>query len=72
MEVKITLSQIVLAIIQLVGYIVTAVGIAFYFGKKVAHFETTMKFAMEEVKELAEEVKIISNRMWEDRKGRSD
>jgi hypothetical protein len=70
MEVKITLSQIVLAIVQLVGYAVTAVGIAYYFGKKVSHFETTMKFAMEQVKELAEEVKTISNRMWDERKGK--
>lgn len=70
MELKVSIGQIVILIIQIIGYIATIFSIAYAVGKKITRIELRVEQSLEKWDDLADEVKTLSNRMW-DQKGRA-
>jgi cell division protein FtsL len=67
MEIKVNLGQIIILIIQIVGYACTIAGIAYVVGKKITKIELRVEQSLEKWDDLADEVKTLSNRMWDER-----
>jgi len=67
MEIKVNIGQIIISIIQIIGYVATIAGIAYVVGKKITRIELRVEQSLEKWDSLADEVKTLSNRMWESR-----
>ena len=67
MEIKVNIGQIIISIIQIIGYVATIAGIAYVVGKKITRIELRVEQSLEKWDSLADEVKTLSNRMWDDR-----
>jgi hypothetical protein len=67
MELKVNIGQIVILIIQIIGYAATIAGIAYVVGKKITRIELRVEQSLEKWDTLADEVKTLSNRLWESR-----
>jgi len=67
MDIKMNIGQIVILIIQIIGYVATIAGIAYVVGKKITRIELRVEQSLEKWDTLADEVKTLSNRMWESR-----
>lgn len=67
MEIKVTIGQIIISIIQIIGYVATIAGVAYVVGKKITRIELRVEQSLEKWDSLADEVKTLSNRMWDDR-----
>ncbi len=65
MEIKMNLGQVVILIIQIIGYAATIAGIAYVVGKKITKIELRVEQSLEKWDDLADEVKTLSNRLWE-------
>ena len=65
MDIKVNLGQIIILIIQVIGYAATIAGIAYVVGKKITRIELRVEQSLEKWDELADEVKTLSNRMWD-------
>lgn len=65
MEIKVNAGQVVIVIVQIIGYVVTALGLAYHFGRKVEKMESKIIHTAEKWDELADRVEKISDRMWE-------
>jgi len=67
MEFKVNAGQVIVLIIQIIGYVATIAGIAYVVGKKITRIELRVEQSLEKWDTLADEVKTLSNRMWESR-----
>jgi cell division protein FtsL len=67
MDIKLNIEQIVIFIIQVIGYAATIAGIAYVVGKKITRIELRVEQSLEKWDDLADQVKTLSDRMWESR-----
>ena len=68
MEIKVNIGQIIILIIQIIGYVSTIAALAYVVGKKITRIELRVEQSLEKWDSLADEVKTLSNRMWDQRR----
>jgi cell division protein FtsL len=58
-------GQVLILIIQIIGYVVTIFTLAYAVGKKITRIELRVEQSLEKWDDLADQVKTLSNRLWE-------